>query len=498
MDRRTWLQRAAAGVATPALGAALAPATAHAALATEAEAAAPAPRGRFPANFRWGAATAAYQLEGAAREDGRLPSIWDTFSHTPGKVVNGDTGDVACDHYHRVDEDVALMASLGVKHYRFSIAWPRIIPTGRGAVNEKGVDFYKRLLDALGKHGIMPHATLYHWDLPQALQDRYRGWESREVADDFAAYADVMARRLGDRVTSWMTINEISTMAFVGYGVGSPGAHAPGLALARPRDRFQVIHHALLAHGRAVQALRASAKKKPSVAAAENVNPFVPIIETPEHLKAAQLAFARSDANATITMPMLTGRYDAWWWERQGAEVPEVKDGDLKTIHQPLEWFGFNCYTGAYVRAADNAAGFEVLATPPGYPQMSLPWLQFVPESIYWGIRHIGEVGGQPKLPVVVTENGCADLGPIVKGDDVQDVDRVMYLRSYLRQVLRAVDEGLPVVGYFPWSLMDNFEWAEGYAKRFGLVHVDYQTQKRSLKLSAKWFQHVIRTGRVA
>ena len=492
MDRRDWLQRAAAGVAIPLLGT-----SAAAPDVVTAEAPAAAPHGRFPASFKWGAATAAYQLEGAAREDGRSPSIWDTFSHTPGRVVNGDTGDVACDHYHRVADDVRLMADLGVRHYRFSIAWPRIVPDGRGPVNERGVDFYKRLLDALQQHGITPHATLYHWDLPQALQDRYGGWASREVADDFAAYADVVARRLGDRITSWMTINEISTMAFVGYGVGGPGVHAPGLALARPRDRWQVIHHALLAHGRAVQAIRASAPRRPSVAAAENVNPFVPVIETPEHLAAARFAFARSDANATIVMPMLTGTYDAWWWERQGAEVPEVRDGDMATIHQPLDWFGFNCYTGTYVRAATTPAGFELLDTPAGYPRMALPWLQLVPESIYWGIRHIGEVTGQRKLPIVITENGCADAGPIVRDNDVQDVDRVMYLRAYLGQVLRAVEEGLPVVGYFPWSLMDNFEWAEGYTKRFGLVHVDYPTQRRTPKLSAHWFREVIRTGRI-
>ncbi|WP_353267346.1 family 1 glycosylhydrolase, partial [Gemmatimonas sp.] len=249
----------------------------------------------FPTNFWWGAATAAYQLEGAAAEDGRKPSIWDTFSHTKGKVVNGDTGDVACDHYHRYKDDVKLMAELGVKHYRFSISWPRVIPDGRGVVNQKGLDFYKRLCDELRAHGITPHATLYHWDLPQALQDKYKGWQSREIVNDFADYATAMVTGLGDRVTHWMTLNEILTFSVVGYGVGNTAPHAPGIALARKKDQLQIIHHALLAHGRACQAIRAAAKGTCSVAIAENFSPYVPVVETPEHIEAARLAFTRTD-----------------------------------------------------------------------------------------------------------------------------------------------------------------------------------------------------------
>lgn len=488
-------------VSTAALGAAAAALTPSRAFAAESEheapssAPSPALAAPFPRTFWWGAAAAAYQIEGAAAEDGRSPSIWDTFSHTPGKVFNGDTGDVACDHYHRYKEDVRLMADLGVKHYRLSISWPRVIPTGRGAVNPKGMDFYKRLADELLAHGITPHATLYHWDIPQVLQDKYRGWQSREVADDFAAYAEVVGKQLGDRITHWMTLNEILTFALVGYGVGSPAPHAPGLALGRAKDRWQVVHHALLAHGRACQALRASSPKPCKVSVAENYSSFVPVIETPEHIAAAKLAFTRTEANGAILTPILTGQYDPFWWEQQGAEVPDVRDGDLKVMHQPLDGLGYNCYTGSYVKAADTKAGFEVVPLTPGYPSMALPWLNFVPDAIYWGIRLVSDAMGKRTLPIFVSENGCADGGDVSNTPNVQDVDRLMYLRSYLRQVQRAKDEGYPVVGYFPWSLMDNFEWAEGYNKRFGLVHVDFATQKRTPKLTYRWYQEVIRSG---
>ena len=492
MFRRQFLKAATLGIAADRLAATMgvAPTNLHAA---EPSAAGAAPKRSFPARFWWGAATAAYQLEGAAREDGRKPSIWDTFSHTPGKVAHGDTGDVACDHYHRYREDVRLMAKLGVKHYRFSISWPRVIPDGRGGVNEKGMDFYRRLVDELLAHDITPHATLYHWDLPQALQDRYRGWESREVAHDFGAYASAVVKRLGDRVTHWMTLNEIQTFVKVGYGVHANAPHAPGIALGRARDRWEVVHHALLAHGLGCQAIRAASPGRCSVAIAENFNPFVPVIETPKHIEATRLAFTRTDANGAIITPLLTGRYDPFWLRQQGAEAPRIRAGDMETIHQPLDALGFNCYTGSYVKAAETKEGFEVLPMFDGYPRMALPWLTFVPESIYWGIRMVRDALGRGKLPIFISENGCADSGPTGGAKEAADLDRVMYLRSYLRQVERAVHEGFPVVGYFPWSLMDNFEWAEGYSKRFGMVHVDYATQKRTPKLSYRWYQQVIR-----
>lgn len=453
---------------------------------------------KFPSRFWWGTATASYQLEGAVAADGRKPSIWDTFSHTAGKTENGDTGDVACDHYHRFREDVALMRALGVTHYRFSIAWPRIIPDGRGAVNEKGVDFYRALVDLLLANGITPHATLYHWDLPQALQDRYAGWQDRAVADDFADYATAVVKRLGDRVAHWMTINEIATFGhWCGYGVGTPGSHAPGLALARPRDRWQVIHNALLAHGRACQAIRAAARGACSVGIAENFEAYVPVVETAANIAAARMAFTRTDVNGAIITPLLSGRYDPHWLADRGSEAPTVRPGDMETIAQPLDALGFNCYTGNYVRADGSPKGYQVLPSFEGYPKMNMPWLNVVPESIYWGVRMVSEALGKRSLPIFISENGCADGAQADTSGHVIDTDRVMYLRAYLRQVQRAVVEGYPVVGYFPWSLLDNFEWACGYAKRFGLVHVDYKTQQRTPKLSYAWYQEVIRTHRV-
>ena len=452
----------------------------------------------FPKEFWWGAATASYQIEGAATEDGRKPSIWDTFSKTPGKVENGDTGDVACDHYHRYEEDVKLMADLGVKHYRFSIAWPRIIPDGRGAVNEKGLDFYKRLADCLLKNGITPHATLFHWDLPQALQDRYQGWQSREVVKDFGAYAEAVGKGLGDRVTHWMIMNEISCFAFgVGYGVGSQPPHAPGIKLATVKERSNISHHALLAHGTGCQALRATCSRKPDVGAAENYNAYVPVYETPENIEAARLAFLSDAANGSILTPMLTGRYSDQWLAQFGDSAPDIKDGDLKLIAQPLDALGFNCYSGTYVRAASTPKGFETFPCFDAYPKGSMPWLNIVPEAIYWGLRMVTDALGRKDLPVFISENGVADGAKPNAQGFVADIDRIMYYRQYLHNVHRALTEGYPVVGYFPWSLMDNFEWACGYTKRFGMTYVDFATQKRTPKLSYQWYQQVIRNGRV-
>ena len=452
----------------------------------------------FPSGFWWGTATASYQLEGAANEDGRKPSVWDTFCRIPGKVENGDTGDIACDHYHRYEEDVKLMADLGVKHYRFSIAWPRIIPDGRGAVNEKGVDFYKRLTDCLHKSGITPHATLFHWDLPQVLQDRYGGFQNRAIVADFGAYAEAVGKRLGDRITHWMTMNEISCFAFgVGYGVGYQPPHAPGIKLASIKERSNTSHHALLAHGTACQALRATSPRTCNVGAAENFNAFVPVYETPENITAAKKAFMRDPANGSIITPLLTGRYSDTWMADFAQNAPDIRDGDMALIAQPLDSLGFNCYTGTYVRAASTPKGFETIPCFDAYPKGSMPWLNIVPESIYWGIRQITDALGRNDLPVFISENGVADgTKPNTQGE-VTDIDRVMYLRQYLRNVLRAVSEGYPVVGYFPWSMMDNFEWACGYSKRFGMVYVDYATQKRVPKLSYHWYKQVIRSNSV-
>jgi beta-glucosidase len=456
------------------------------------------PAGGFPADFAWGAATAAYQVEGAVAEDGRKPSIWDTFCQVPGRIDDASSGAIACDQYHRYESDVKLMAELGVKHYRFSLAWPRILPDGRGAVNEKGLDYYKRLIDCLGAHGITPYATLYHWDCPQTLEDEYGSWRSRRIADDFAEYAAVVGKHLGDRVQNWMTLNEISTFTlYCGYGVGQRGEHAPGHALARRKDQTNVTHHALLAHGRACQALRASSPGPCRVAIAEVPSGCVPVMETPEHIAAATKAFRCNQANGGILVPLLTGRYDPVWLEQLGAEAPDIREGDMATIGQPLDAAGINCYTGSYVRAANNALGFETLPMSGQYPKMHLPWLNFLPEAIYWVLRQSSELCGRPTLPLYVTENGCAGEDVLTAKGEVNDLDRLMYLRSYLRQVQRVIVDGYPVKGYFAWSIMDNFEWARGYSKRFGLIYVDYPTQRRIPKLSYRWMQQVIKAGRV-
>jgi len=493
LSRRSFIGTAVAASATLAAGGAMASPVA----ADLPRSKSPSEPGLFPKDFWWGSATAAYQVEGAASEDGRGPSIWDTFSHTPGMTDGGDTGDVACDQYHRYEEDAKLMADLGVKHYRFSISWPRILPEGRGAVNEKGVDYYRRLVDALRQHGITPHATLFHWDLPQALQDRYAGWQSREVAKDFGDYATATVKRLGDRITNWMTINETSSFAIGGYGVGKAGNKAPGITLPTEKARWQVVHNALLAHGTACQAIRAASPGRCNIATAEDFSSYVPMAETPENIAAARRGFTRDNRNGAILMPILTGRYDEGWLEDHRASAPDIADGDMKLIGQPLDALGFNCYTGTYVRAADNPKGYEVMPMFEGYPKGNMPWLNILPDAIYWGIRLVSEAAGKKNLPIFISENGCADGASPAADELVRDTDRIMYYRAYLRQVQRAVSEGFPVIGYFPWSLLDNFEWTCGYSKRFGMVRVNFQTQKRTPKLSYRWYQEVIRQNRV-
>jgi len=451
----------------------------------------------FPPDFWWGAATAAYQIEGAASEDGRKPSVWDTFSRVPGHVKNGDTGDVACDHYHRFKDDVKLMAELGIKHYRFSISWPRIIPDGRGAVNEKGVDFYRRLTDTLLDHGITPHATLFHWDSPQALEDRYGSWRSREMANDFAEYCSQTVKRLGDRITNWMTINEIYCFTYMGYGVGKVTQHAPGTVVQSQKEVQQTVHHALLAHGLGCQAIRAATPKPASVSLVVNYDSYIPVIETPENNEAAKRAFVAEQHNGTVLVPALTGAYNPQALEALGASAPDIQPGDMKTIAQPLDVLGYNIYTGSYVRAAGNARGYEILPLPREYPQMHMPWLNFVPESLYWGVRMISDALGKKELPILITENGCATEDDVTAKGEVFDLSRVMYLRSYLRNAHRAVSEGYPLKGYFHWSLLDNFEWSWGYTRRFGITHVDYATQQRTPKQSFRWYQKVIQENRL-
>jgi beta-glucosidase len=452
---------------------------------------------QFPKDFLWGAATSAYQIEGAVDVDGRKPSVWDVFSEIPGRVVEGHTGAIACDHYHRYPDDIKLLAELGIKHYRFSISWARVIPEGRGTVNEAGIDFYRRLVDELLSHNITPHATLFHWDSPQALEDRYGSWRSREMANNFAEYVTAVVSRLGDRIAHWMTLNEIMCFTHFGYGVEQVPLHAPGTVVAHPKQVWQTSHHALLAHGLGCQAIRSASPVPCSVSLVDNFSVTVPLTETPADCEAARQAFPMCGYNGGILYPALTGAYNSEFLAQLGDAAPDIAEGDLEIIHQPLDSFGFNIYSGVYVRAIDQAPGYEILNFPKGYPRMHMPWLQIVPESLYWGVRHLSETVGRSDLPIFITENGCAAEDERTPQGEVIDSDRILYLRHYLKAAHRAVSEGYPLKGYFVWSLMDNFEWSWGYDRRFGIVYVDYATQARIPKASAHWFSECIRQNKV-
>jgi beta-glucosidase len=449
----------------------------------------------FPDTFQWGTATAAYQIEGAAAIGGRSPSVWDTFSAQPGRVLNGDTGAIACDHYHRYQGDIQRLVALGVKHYRLSLAWPRILPSGTGAVNAAGLDFYQRLIDELLTHNIAPHVTLFHWDSPQALEDRFGSWQSRDMAQAFADYVTVAVQALGDRVTHWMTLNEIFCFTHLGYGVGQIPPHAPGTCVESLKAVWQTSHHALLAHGLGCQAIRAATPQPCQVALVDNFLAPVPWAETPEHIAAAQKAFPMVGTNGGIIMPALTGEYSPALLAALGDQAPAIAPGDLETICQPLDVLGFNVYSGVYVRAAETAAGYEVLPFPQGYPRLHMPWLHLVPESLYWGVRHVSETLQRPELPMVISENGCAAQDQINDQGEVLDLDRIHYLRQYLKAAHRAVSEGYPLQGYFLWSLLDNFEWAYGYDRRFGIIYIDYRAQTRLPKASFHWYQQCVQNN---
>lgn len=444
----------------------------------------PAPQ-TFPSGFLWGTATSSYQVEGAHDEDGRGRSIWDGFSHTPDKVKNNDHGDVAADHYHRYRDDVQLMKSLGGRGYRFSIAWPRIFPEGSGQPNEKGLAFYDRLVDELLANGIEPWPTMYHWDLPQTLQDRYGGWQKRETAQAFADYAGFVAHRLSDRVRQFFTTNELSTFVELGHG---SGIFAPGLKLG-PKELNQVRHHAVLGHGLATQAIRARARPGTRVGPAENMSVGVPVYETAEHIEASRRA--TRELNAGYLTVMMEGRYTDAFLAAAGADAPTFTQQDLKDISEPVDFVGLNIYTlGRMVRAGHGPSGYEVVKPAASHPRLSTDWLAMVPEALYWGPHHTASLW-KPRA-LYITENGCASADTVDDNGNINDTDRVMYLRAYLGQLLRATSDGVPVRGYFLWSLLDNFEWSSGYGTRFGIYHVDFKTQQRRPKLSAAFYREVI------
>lgn len=446
---------------------------------------------RFPSDFVWGTATSSYQIEGGATADGRGPSIWDVFTHTPGKIEDGSTGDVACDHYDRYKHDVRLIKELGCRAYRFSIAWPRLFPDGGLTPNPKGLDFYSRLVDELLANGIEPYATLYHWDLPQALQDRVGGWRSAETAASFAHYAGYVAQTLSDRVKTIFTINECGRFIPFGYGLG---IDAPGLKLPQ-QEVNQARHHVALAHGLAVQAIRAKGRAGTRVGMAENITACLPAIDTPENIRAAEIA--TREMNAGFLNVILEGRYTDAFLAWSGKDAPTFTADELKTISTPVDFVGLNIYAPqAYVVASERAPGFDVLPMPSSFPHMSSPWLLVGPETAYWVPKLAAKIWNLKTI--YITENGTSSDDKVTADGKVHDLDRVMYLRNYLAQLQRATSEGVPVKGYFLWSLMDNFEWVFGYKQRFGVYHVDFDTQLRTPKLSASYYRHVITRNAVS
>ena len=434
----------------------------------------------FPRDFVWGCASASYQIEGAAAEDGRGPTNWDVFSHTPGKVANGDNGDVACDSYHRYAEDTQLLKNLGAKAYRISLAWSRIFPDGRGQPNQRGLDHYKRVLDNLRENGIEPYVTLFHWDLPQALPG---GWRNRDTALAFADYAHHVGSQLGDRISKFMTVNEIRCFTDLGHKVG---IHAPGLQLP-PAEVNQIRHHGVLAHGLAMQALRATVRPGTQIGLADNAVFHVPVIETAEHIEAAKKA--TREENAMFLTAIMEGRYRDSYLAGEGAAAPRVQAGDMAAIGSAVDFVALNVYQPVYARAADNARGYVTLPHLPSSPRMASPWLYVGPEVLYWAVRSVSELWSPRSI--YISENGCSADDPVVEGR-IDDSDRVMFLRNYLTQLHRASAEGYPIKGYFLWSLMDNFEWIFGFGQRFGVYRVDFETQARVPKLSASFFRDVV------
>jgi len=445
----------------------------------------------FTADFRWGVATAAYQIEGAVTEDGRGASVWDTFCHEGGRIAGGHTGDVACDHYHRWPEDLALMADLGVDAYRFSIAWPRVQPGGRGPANPKGLDFYERLVDGLLERGITPFVTLFHWDLPQALEDA-GGWLSRDTAHRFADYAALVAGRLGDRVEHWITLNEPVVVTAYGYAFG---VYAPGRTLLL--DALPTAHHQLLGHGLAVAALREHGRRQ-KIGLANHYSPaWAQDESSPADRRAAQIFDLFM--NRLFTDPVLHGTLPDL--SALGGPDPAsyVRDGDLAAIAAPIDFLGVNYYQPTRLQAppAGGPLPFEIVPIT-GHPVTGMGW-PVVPDALLSLLRDLRRTHGDALPPILITENGCSyDDAPGPDGT-VDDPERIDFLRAHLQAVETALAEGIDVRGYFVWSLMDNFEWSEGYGPRFGLVHIDYGTQRRTPKTSFAWYRdHIARARRTS
>jgi beta-glucosidase len=434
---------------------------------------------KFPHNFLWAAATAAYQVEGAWNEDGKGESIWDRFSHTLGKIEDGTTGDIACDQYHRYPDDIALMRQLGLKAYRFSIGWARVLPNGRGRINPKGLDFYDRLVDALCAANIEPFLTLYHWDLPQVLQNE-GGWENRNTAYAFADYSALMVRRLGDRVKYWTTFNEPSVITFDGNVTGD---HAPGNQ--DPRIAYQVAHNLMVAHGLGAQAIR-GANSKVDVGIVLNLWMADPATDSPQDIAAAEAAWNRSET--LFLDPIFKGHYPPAAYESVGENMPKIQDGDLALISQELDFVGINFYSRNLISAAQK------IEKVPGSEYTEMGWEVCAPALR----RMLVKINNDYHLPpIYITENGSAFKDEISADGKIHDPRRLDYLKQHFIQTRLAMQDGVDVRGYFVWSLLDNFEWGHGFTKRFGLVHVDFETQKRIVKDSGEWYAEVIRINSV-
>ena len=437
---------------------------------------------QFPKDFVWGAATASYQIEGAWNEDGKGESIWDRFSHTPEKIQDADTGDVACDHYHRWAEDLELIKKLGVKAYRFSVAWPRILPNGRGKVNQAGLDFYNKLVDGLLKLNIEPYITLYHWDLPQKLQDE-GGWPSRAIVDAFVEYSDIVSRSLGDRVKNWITLNEPWVSAFIGY---RDGRHAPGNTDLH--EALAAAHHLLLAHGQAVPVIRRNCSEA-KVGITLNLTPQVPA--SPSVADRVAATSVDGYINRWFLDPLVGRGYPQDMVNEFGDEMAFIQATDMEVLSIPVDFLGVNYYTRNIVRSAKISEAENAPRTVfRGDEITEMDW-EVYPEGLY---KTLGRLHFDYNFPAIyITENGAAFNDQVSADGKVDDPARLSYVKRHLEQVHRSIEIGVPVKGYFAWSLLDNFEWAYGYSKRFGLIYVNYQTQERILKASAEWYRKVIR-----
>lgn len=451
----------------------------------------------FPGDFIFGTATAAYQIEGAVNEDGRGPSIWDEFTHKPGKIFQDQNADVACDHYHRYAEDVALLKEIGVDAYRMSLSWSRILPEGTGTVNQKGLDFYRRLLDALLEAGITPWVTLFHWDMPLALHRKYGGFQHRQAAYDFADYAELAARELGDRVGHWITLNEPWEHCVMGHFLGE---HAPGVR--RPWRYWKIMHHQLLAHGLGMERIR-EVKPEAEVGVTTSLLPVHPLTDREKDHRAA--AVGNEFMNFITLDPLLKGRYPEDLSRRLRLFRPHIEPGDMERIMAPADFIGVNNYQREFARHSalmpflnawivGGGKPAETEFVRDGVQHTSMGW-EVYPEALYEVLKWLQDGYGNPRT--LITENGAAFDDQVVDGK-VDDPKRIDYLNGYLTEVKRAMGEGANVGGYFIWTLMDNFEWATGFSKRFGLVHVDHDSQQRILKSSAKWYRDLIRNSRQA